>query len=416
MDASSRTPPPAHDDRTASSWQVTLWAMVGIQFIMTMSFSFLSPIMPLFLPQLGVNTDAGIALWSGILNGSTSFVAAFASPLWGRLADNYGRKPMLIRSSCAIAVFTALMGLSLNVWQFFTARALMGVFAGFSSTAMALVASQAPEQRLGYALGWLSTGQLVGSLVGPVIGGLLADVTGSYRVPFYCTSAITFATVFIVWRGVQERFVPPGRHRRRSGLRGLAMMLGAAGVLPLFFVLFMAQFGTRAVQPLVTVFVQDLVGMRPDLATLGGVAFSVTGLAGMIAVPLMGRHADEIGYRRVLLICLAGATLTSLPQAFAGSYWVFVVERFGVGLFVGAIVPTANALIGRMVSRGERGTVYGMTSSATFLGNSLGPLTGGAIAASFGLRWVFLITSALLLANLIWVYFNVPEYADTPEE
>ena len=98
---------PRNDDGTTPRWQVTLWAMVGIQFIMTMSFSFLSPIMPLFLPELGVTTEAGIDLWSGILNGSTSFVAAFASPLWGRLADSYGRKPMLIRSSCAIAVFTA---------------------------------------------------------------------------------------------------------------------------------------------------------------------------------------------------------------------------------------------------------------------------------------------------------------------
>ena len=385
--------------------------MVGIQFVMTMAFSFLSPIMPLFLPDLGVTTEAGIDVWSGILTGSTSFVAAFASPLWGRLADSYGRKPMLIRSSCAIALFTALMGLSQNVWQFFAARALMGVFAGFSSTAMALVASQVPEQRLGYALGWLSSGQLVGSLVGPVIGGLLADVTHSYRIPFYCTSAITFAAVFLVWRGVREHFArPDGASRRRSGLRGVAMMIGAAGVLPLFFVLLMAQFSTRAVQPVVTLYVQQIVGQRPDLATLGGIAFSVTGLAGMVAVPFLGRHADEIGYRRVLLICLIGATLTSLPQAFANSYWTFAVERFGVGLFIGAIVPTANALIGRMVPRSDRGTVYGMTASATFLGNSLGPLCGGAIAAWFGLSWVFLVTSALLLVNLVWVYLRVPEY------
>jgi MFS transporter, DHA1 family, multidrug resistance protein len=390
--------------------------MVGIQFVMTMAFSFLSPIMPLFLPDLGVTTEAGIDVWSGILTGSTSFVAAFASPLWGRLADSYGRKPMLIRSSCAIALFTALMGLSQNVWQFFAARALMGVFAGFSSTAMALVASQVPEQRLGYALGWLSSGQLVGSLVGPVIGGLLADVTHSYRIPFYCTSAITFAAVFLVWYGVREHFNrPDGASRRRSGLRSVAMMIGAAGVLPLFFVLLMAQFSTRAVQPVVTLYVQQIVGQRPDLATLGGIAFSVTGLAGMVAVPFLGRHADEIGYRRVLLICLIGATLTSLPQAFAYSYWAFAVERFGVGLFIGAIVPTANALIGRMVPRSDRGTVYGMTASATFLGNSLGPLCGGAIAAWFGLSWVFLVTSALLLVNLIWVYLRVPEFVDTSD-
>jgi MFS transporter, DHA1 family, multidrug resistance protein len=413
-DRSTETSAPA--ESTASSWQLTLWAMVGIQFVMTMAFSFLSPIMPLFLPDLGVTTEAGIDVWSGILTGSTSFVAAFASPLWGRLADSHGRKPMLIRSSCAIALFTALMGLSQNVWQFFAARALMGVFAGFSSTAMALVASQVPEQRLGYALGWLSSGQLVGSLVGPVIGGLLADVTHSYRIPFYCTSAITSAAVFLVWYGVREHFArPDGASRRRSGLRGVAMMIGAAGVLPLFFVLLMAQFSTRAVQPVVTLYVQQIVGQRPDLATLGGIAFSVTGLAGMVAVPFLGRHADDIGYRRVLLICLIGATLTSLPQAFANSYWVFAVERFGVGLFIGAIVPTANALIGRMVPRSDRGTVYGMTASATFLGNSLGPLCGGAIAAWFGLSWVFLVTSALLLVNLVWVYLKVPEYVDTTD-
>ena len=141
----------------------------------------------------------------------------------------------------------------------------MGVFAGFSSAAIALVASQVPEQRLGYALGWLSTGQLVGSLVGPVFGGILADVTGSYRIPFYCTSAIIFLAVVLVWCGVQERFTRP-RRRASGGARsmsGLALMIGAAGVLPLFFVLLMAQFGMRAVQPMVTLFVQELVGCGP---------------------------------------------------------------------------------------------------------------------------------------------------------
>ena len=149
-------------------------------------------------------------------------------------------------------------------------------------------------------------------------------------------------------------------------------------------------------QPVVTLFVQQLTGPRPDIATLGGLAFSVTGMAGMVAVPLLGRRSDQIGYRRVLLICLLGATLTSLPQGFAISYWDFTAERFGVGLFIGGILPAANALIGRMVARSDRGLVYGMSSSAMFLGNSMGPLTGGFIAASFGLRWVFVVTASLL--------------------
>jgi DHA1 family multidrug resistance protein-like MFS transporter len=403
----------AADGTGAAQWQRTLWAMVGIQFIMTAAFSVLSPIMPLLLPELGVETASAVDLWAGILNGVTSFVAAFASPVWGRVADRRGRKLMLLRSSIAIGLFTALMGVAVNVWQFFAFRALMGVFAGFSSAAIALVASQAPEGRLGYALGWLSTGQLVGSLVGPLIGGVLADLTGSYRIPFYWTSATILLSTGLVWFAVHERFVaPPKSPGRGSILSSLIAVATAPALLALFFVLLMAQFGVRTVQPVVTLFVQEMVGARPDLATLSGIAFSVTGLANVISAPFLGNRSDVIGYRRVLLICLLGAPLTTLPQAFTENYWTFTAERFGVGLFIGGILPTANALVGRLVPRAERGTVYGITASAMFLGNSLGPLTGGAVAATFGLRWVFLVTAAVLLANLAWVYYRVPEHVD----
>jgi MFS transporter, DHA1 family, multidrug resistance protein len=391
-------------------WQRTLWAMVAIQFINTMAFSVLSPIMPLFLPVLGVESASAVAFWAGILNGITSFVAAFASPLWGRLADRRGRKLMLIRSTLAIGGFTALMGSAADIWQFFAFRALMGAFAGFSSASIALVASQAPEGRLGFALGWLNTGQLVGSLVGPLIGGALADATGSYRIPFYCTSATILMSSGLVWLIVHERFVAPPRTRGgRSILGSLIAVARSPGLLALFFVLLMAQFGVRTVQPIVTLFVQDLVGARPDLATLSGIAFSVTGLGNVVAAPFLGTRSDVIGYRRVLLICLLGATLTTLPQAFAQSYWTFTAERFAVGLFVGGILPTANALVGRLVTRAERGTVYGITASAMFLGNSMGPLTGGAVAAAWGLRWVFLVTAAVLFLNLVWVYYSVDD-------
>ena len=405
----STAPVPAA--RAAANWRQTLWAMVMIQFIMTMAFSVLTPIMPLLLPELGVQTEAGINLWAGILAGSTSFIAAFASPLWGSVADRHGRKLMLLRSSLAIAVFTVLMGIAANVWQFFACRALMGVFAGFSSAAIALVASQVPEERLGFSLGWLSTGQLVGSLIGPIFGGILADMTGSYRIPFYCTSAMIFLALGLVWFIVHEEFTRPRKgDRGRSTMSGLIALATTPALLALFFVLLMAQFGVRTVQPIVTLYVKEMVGVVPNLATLAGIAFSITGLANVVSAPFLGNRSDRIGYRRVLLICLAGGTLMTLPQAFTDNYWLFTAERFGVGLFIGGLLPTANALVGRLVSREERGAVYGMTSSAMFLGNSLGPLIGGAIAAGFGLRWVFLLTAAVMTVNLVWVYYRVPEY------
>ncbi len=397
----------------AGHWARLLWVMVGIQFVMTLSFTILSPIMPLFLPDLGVTDPRAIDLWAGILNGVTAFVAAFASPLWGRMADRRGRKQALLRSTFAIGVFTALMGVSATVWQFFAARALMGAFAGFSAASIALVATQVPEQRLGFSLGWLSTGQLVGGLVGPVLGGGIADLTGSYRVPFYATSAITFAAFgLVIFLVAEQRGPSKASARKQPLLTTLALLLRAGGLLPLFFVLLLAQFAVRTVQPVVTLFVQELTGNVASVATLAGFAFSVTGLADVIASPFLGKRSDVIGYRRVLLIALLGAALTTLPQAFAGSFWVFLAERFGVGCFIGGILPTANALVGRMVPREQRGTVYGMTASATFLGNSLGPLTGGGLAAAVSIRFVFVVTALVLLATLVWVYLTVPEYTE----
>jgi DHA1 family multidrug resistance protein-like MFS transporter len=153
-----------------------------------------------------------------------------------------------------------------------------------------------------------------------------------------------------------------------------------------------------------------MVGDLPNIATLAGIAFSITGVANVISAPFLGNRSDRIGYRRVLLIALLGSTLTTLPQAFTHNYFVFTAERFAVGLFVGGLLPTANALVGRLVPRSDRGTIYGMTSSAMFMGNSLGPLLGGFLAAGLGLSWVFLMTGAVLGLNLVWVYYRVPEY------
>src|SRR3954462_2754240 len=346
---------------SAANWRQTFWGMVPIQFVTAMANSVLTPIMPLFLPELGVTSTSEIAIWAGILGGSTSFVAAFTSPIWGRLSDRHGRKVMLIRSSIAIGIFTALMGVAVNVWQMFAFRGLMGIFAGFSAAAIALVASQVPEDRLGYSLGWLSTGQLVGSLVGPLLGGILVDLTGSYRLPFYCTSATIFVAMGLVWFIVHEEFTKPtGGRGRRGTVSGLVALITTPALLALFIVLLMAQFGVRTVQPIVTLYVQEMLGAVPNIATLAGIAFSITGLANVISAPFLGNRSDQIGYRRVLLICLAGGTLTTLPQAFTDNYWVFTAERFAVGLFIGGLLPAANALVGRLGFRAERGAGYGL--------------------------------------------------------
>jgi len=390
-------------------WQVTLWAMVGIQFMMSLALTVIGPILPVFLPQIGVHGPSAVDFWAGILNACGFLIAAFASPVWGRLGDRHGRKLMVLRSSCAICIFTALMGLSQNVWELFGLRAAMGAFSGFSSTAIALVASRVPERRLGLALGWLATAQLTGGLIGPVVGGALADWTGSCRIAFYWTSVLAGMALFIAWRIVPEGKLPAGGRAQKSILDGFRMLARAPGLMPLFLLLLLAQFAVRAVLPVITIFVQGLV--RPgtaDVATLAGLAFSVTALADLIASPFLGKRSDSIGYRKVLVICLLGAAVMTLPQIFVRSYPMFVLERFGVGLFIGGILPTANALVGRLSPPGDRGLVYGMTASATFLGGFLGPFCGGAVAALWGPRFVFVVTAAVLFVSLVWVISAIP--------
>ena len=114
----------------AQHWQRTLWTMVGVQFVMSVAFSILSPIMPLFLPELGVTSAEAVDVWAGVLASVTSFVAIFTAPVWGGLADRYGRKLMVLRSTFGIALFTLLMGLAGNPWHMLALRAGMGALAG----------------------------------------------------------------------------------------------------------------------------------------------------------------------------------------------------------------------------------------------------------------------------------------------
>lgn len=393
-------------------WQLTLWTMVAVQFVMSISFSIVSPIMPLFLPDLGVTSPPAVDIWAGVIASVTSFVAIFTAPIWGGLADRYGRKLMVLRSTVGIAVFTTLIAVAHSPWHVLALRGGMGAVAGFNSAATVLVATQVPEGRMGWALGWLSTGQLVGTLVGPVVGGGLADLTGSYRLPFVFAGAMAFSAFLGTWRFVPERFTRPARTRQRSSLlEGLPVLTSSRGLLALILVMMMGQFAVQAVQPVVTLYVQEMLGPRPDLATLGGLAFSATGLAGIMAVPFLSRQSDRIGYRRVLLICLAGAALFTVPQGVDLGYRAFVLERFGLGLFIGGVLPAANALIGRLTTPANRGFVYGVISSAYFVGNTIGPVTGGVVAATAGLNWVFAVTAAVLVANLAWVWLAVPEVA-----
>ncbi|MEA2665200.1 MAG: transporter, family, multidrug resistance protein, partial [Candidatus Eremiobacteraeota bacterium] len=232
-----------------------------------------------------------------------------------------------------------------------------------------------------------------------------------YRYVFFWTSGGALLATLTCALLVRERFARPAASAvgRAPVWRQFGELLRHPRLAPMLVVVLLTQVTVLGVTPIVPLFVRALAGNVSWLGTAAGAAFAVTGVADLIASPFLGKRSDRIGYRRVLLISLAGAACFTIPQAFVHGVAAFIALRFGVGIFLGGILPTANALIGRMVSGERRGQVYGMVASATFLGMFAGPLLGGAIAARFGYPAVFLAFGLLALANLAWVATSVRE-------
>ena len=385
--------------------------MAGVQFIMSIAFSSSNPFMAFYVEQLGVHNVHRVEMLTGLIQGMTPLMAALMSPLWGSLSDKSGRKAMVLRSTIAIAIFTGLCGFAQNTWELLGLRAMQGAFSGFSAASIALVASVIPEDRLGFSLGWIQSSGMVGTLVGPLLGGVTADAFHNYRIVFFLTTGFALTATVVTGIFVHEQWAakPASSKKRPSLLQQFKAVRQMKTIQAMFVVLFLTQFTVMSVQPVLSVFMQHLAGNVSYLNTVAGFAFAVTGLADLIASPFLGKRSDVLGYRKVLTICMTGAGLFYLPQAFAPNIWIFVLSRFGLGLFVGGILPTANALIGRMAPSDQRGQIYGFTSSATFLGSFMGPLLGGLGSSFFGIRTMLGMAAILYLANMLWVRLRVSE-------
>lgn len=440
LDATSRLKPePAKPIPTyeqsgpdeANGWRRTLWVMVAVQILMQAGFTLSNSLLPLFLERdLGLAQGRSLEMWAGIVASGSFLTTAIFSPVWGNLADRYGRKIMVLRSTAAVAVFSLVAVFVVSPLQMFGARVAMGCLSGFAATAVALVASVTPPERLGYALGMLGSGQVLGNVTGPLLGGLISSAFG-YRVTFGFTAVLSAAAFVLTLVAARETFVRPplgGRgaapgtapgaapkaaRRPVNLLSGLMSLARAPDLAPMFVVLLLTTLAISGIGPVLAIFVGDLKVSEAMIPTVAGLAFSAAGLGEAIAAPFMGRAADRVGYRRILVTCLAGAALVFIPHALVRTPAQLIALRFGLGLFTGGIIPTASALLGRLAPPGHQSAVYGLTFSATSMGNFFGPLLGGFVAGTLGLRAVFLTTAGLIALNTVWVWARVRSRAAT---
>ena len=383
------------------SWRVNLISVWFGCFFTGLAISQILPFLPLYISQLGVTSHEALSMWSGLTFSVTFLISAIVSPMWGSLADRKGRKLMLLRASLGMAIAILLQAFATNVWQLFLLRGVMGLTSGYIPNAMALVASQVPRERSGWALSTLSTAQISGVIGGPLMGGFIADHVG-LRAVFCITAALLvvsfLVTLFLIKEGVRPTIK---KSERLSGKAVFASLSHPALVISLFFTTMVIQLCNGSIGPILALFIKSMVPDSSNIAFLSGLIASVPGISALISAPRLGKLGDRIGTERILMATLIFAVVLFFAMSWVTTPLQLGVLRFLLGFADGAMLPAVQTLLVKYSSDQITGRIFGYNQSFMYLGNVAGQLMGATVSAMAGFRWVFIATASIVLIN-IW--------------
>lgn len=399
-------------------WKRNLYVIWAAELVAIAGFGVMGSFLPLFVTDLGITDSDAATWWSGAVFAAHAVTMTVFAPIWGSLADRYGRKIMVERAMFGGAVVLAAMGFVQNVQQLILLRAIQGMLTGTVTAATTLVASSAPRERSGYALGLLQTAVWGGASIGPLLGGLIADTWG-YRATFWVTGGLLFVAGLTVWRFVEEEFTPPspGEASAAGGFwHGLQVVIRDRGLLSLFSVRFLVRTATRLMAPILPLFVQALAPATTRIASLTGLVSATSAGTSAVGAVTLGRASDRIGYRRVLLVCTLAVAVIFVPQFFVTNPWQLIALQGLMGFVMSGVLASISALMANLAPEGRQGVVYGVDASVVSMANAAGPMLGSTIAVWFGLRAPFLLAAAafFVAAGLAWVLVPRPEETTSP--
>jgi len=383
------------------SWKVNLISVWFGCFFTGLAISQILPFLPLYVSQLGVSSHEALSMWSGLTFSITFLVSAIVSPMWGSLADRKGRKLMLLRASLGMAIAILLQAYATNVWQLFLLRGLMGLTSGYIPNAMALVASQVPRERSGWAIRTLSTAQISGVIGGPLMGGFLADHVG-LRAVFFITALLLMVSFLVTFFLIKEGVRPTiSKAERLSGKAVFATLPYPGLMISLFVTTMVIQLCNGSIGPILTLFIKSMAPDSNNIAFLSGMIAAVPGVSALMSAPKLGKLGDRIGTARILMATLIFAVVLFFAMSFVTSPFQLGVLRFLLGFADGAMLPAVQTLLVKYSSDQVTGRIFGYNQSFMYLGNVIGPLIGASVSAMAGFRWVFAATAVVVLLNII---------------
>lgn len=371
------------------------------------SFSLVMPFMALFVEDLGV-TKNQVEWYAGLAVAISALASAVFAPLWGRLADRYGRKPMMVRASLMMTFTMGGLAFIPNVQWLILLRLLNGIFAGYVPNSTALIASQVPREKSGYALGTLATGVTAGTLIGPLIGGVLAEMVG-IRLVFLLVGIILLICTMMTILFVKEDFEPVKKAQVVPTGIILKRIKHPKMMVSLFVTSMIIQISAQSVAPILALYIRHL-GQAENLMFVSGLIVSSMGVSSLLSSSILGKVGDAIGNHRMLLLALLYSFIMYFLTALASTSLQLGLLRFAYGFGVGALMPSINALLTRMTPKEGISRIFSFNQMFMNIGQVIGPFIGSNVAILLGYRSVFYVTSMIVLINLIWCTINFRKY------
>jgi MFS family permease len=255
-------------------------------------------------------------------------------------------------------------------------------------------------------------GVMAGNLAGPLIGGLLPPIIG-IRATFFAAGAVIFvaflATTFIIKEDA--------RPVRKPGVKKEGAWQAIPDKAPVIAMLgtgMLLMFANMSIEPIITVYVQQIVTDPDQVTMVAGVVMSAAALGSIISASRLGRLADRIGHWQVICGCLFAAAALLIPQAFVTTGWQLIGLRFLMGLALGGLLPCVATVIRHSVPETSTGAILGYSTSSQYVGQVAGPIAGGFVGGHIGMRAVFLGTSVLMAAGALYAWMSRSRNEESP--
>jgi len=378
--------------RRGASLERNQYVTTAVVFVVFTGFAFVIPFLPLFVRQLGVEPAQRVAAWSGLLLGITPLLAGLMAPVWGRLADRYGQKPMAVRALVAYVVALLLTAAVRDVWQLLALRVAIGLFGGIGPLGLAMATAGCSRAQTGRAVGLIQSAQILSAAVGPLTGGLLADLIG-IRQTFVATAlACALALVLLVcFYEEQPRDAAASGAAKR---RGLFDLLALRYVPALLVTLFLVNFVGRSFTPILPLQLQGLGVPTQRLAGATGTLIACYAVAAAVSAAGLGRLTRRFSARTLLFASLMGGALAVAPMAWAPSYASMLLLAAALGLTSGGALTLCYTIGGLLVPQAVRTTAFGFFSGAALFGGALSPWVAGELVR-FDLHAIYYVDAAL---------------------